>query len=961
MGCWKEELSKFVRDNPVPNSQANGERKEMVRALVGAPDTPELWLNYLDFEEKLRDKSSAANGLHTTTSIGANTATGRTTNTVVRTMTVERLYRSAYGLVKDKSSEAAWTMGIRLGRIRWERDDDEGRQHFEALQWNCPQYLPMYREWAKLEYHSGNKSKALKVFRRVVKAGAKLTSELEHLKQQMEDDTLMTDMGTSGQENTSSKMEIQPAPATTNKQGNDSPQMDFSEQTGNDRSENRENQGTSMDFAFSTPQANVSFRNAGGGSSVPKSTPATKYGPPLRRIAYSSSSSSSGSSISGASDVKNGQKRKERDSAEDVDVSQAAVHSKKPARCLPEKGDSTIQQVPSTLGVSLESTQVSFPKTLLDRRPLQDSSLGQNLAEGSTISKEFPGGNQPTEKCQTEGTGLPKNKVKGSNVISQLPTIPEEDREKSTSPKPQNRNSSVQVEIELEKGGRGGGKENDRAEKKPPLKEIDRRNDGADRGVSMPPPTETGGGMKELDPRTLRPERREGSMTHASRASSNASGDVKKTQSSRSSGQSSKEHIMLTGTPKENDTMVVVRGRVYEKLGALGKGGSSRVFKVRLVDRARKGVATHNLTFALKRCEIGTSNKDIAQGYKAEVDILRKLMGKPGILQLKDWQIWEGPGIIFMLLEEGETDLQRLLASHVQQRQSFGYTSPDWLFIRMRWAEMLEAVRVLHDARVIHSDLKPANFLMVKGHLKLIDFGIARPMANDSTAIFRETLIGTVSYMAPEALQSGNPNWTAQPDSQKVSRPSDIWSLGIILYQMVYGTTPFQSVSGSKKMTAILDEKWEIPFPSADVDCVDVMRRCLTRDPSKRITMEELMSHPFVNLNQKREKSVVQSEGAMPSPLGKEKLRMALEQVFGKSAELSTMSQTLLGVLKKENVGLTELSSEPNPRSVEERSTMALTTGCPNEIEGNHGKPSTGQNCMKNDVAKEKENRGNPP
>ena len=65
---------------------------------------------------------------------------------------------------------------------------------------------------------------------------------------------------------------------------------------------------------------------------------------------------------------------------------------------------------------------------------------------------------------------------------------------------------------------------------------------------------------------------------------------------------------------------------------------------------------------------------------------------------------------------------------------------------------MLQAVQTIHDQRIVHSDLKPANFLLVEGTLKLIDFGIASAIQNDATSVMRENQIGTVNYMSPEAL-----------------------------------------------------------------------------------------------------------------------------------------------------------------------------------------------------------------
>ena len=78
-------------------------------------------------------------------------------------------------------------------------------------------------------------------------------------------------------------------------------------------------------------------------------------------------------------------------------------------------------------------------------------------------------------------------------------------------------------------------------------------------------------------------------------------------------------------------------------------------------------------------------------------------------------------------------------------------------FIRLTWRQMLSAVDCIHNHRIIHGDLKPANFLFVKGALKLIDFGIAKAIQGDDTNnIYRESQIGTLNYMSPESILDTN-------------------------------------------------------------------------------------------------------------------------------------------------------------------------------------------------------------
>lgn len=97
-----------------------------------------------------------------------------------------------------------------------------------------------------------------------------------------------------------------------------------------------------------------------------------------------------------------------------------------------------------------------------------------------------------------------------------------------------------------------------------------------------------------------------------------------------------------------------------------------------------------------------------------------------------------------MVMELGESDLNKVLKSYqsdIPLSKIISY-----------WYQMLKAVEYIHSHGVIHSDLKPANFLLVNGRLKLIDFGIASNISADSTSIIKFSQTGTLNYISPEAL-----------------------------------------------------------------------------------------------------------------------------------------------------------------------------------------------------------------
>ena len=299
--------------------------------------------------------------------------------------------------------------------------------------------------------------------------------------------------------------------------------------------------------------------------------------------------------------------------------------------------------------------------------------------------------------------------------------------------------------------------------------------------------------------------------------------------------------------PREDDASVLVRGTRYAKLECVGRGGSSKVFKV---------MAPSRKIYALKRIRLSGRDAEAAQGFVDEIGLLTRLRGEPGIVRLVDAEVVPSAKLIFVVLEYGDIDLARLLAKQQKAAAAANQASgrpaaPDGVFIRLYWRQMLDAVATIHAARIVHSDLKPANFLVVEGALKLIDFGIAKAIGADTTSIARESQVGTLNYMSPEAVLGGGPGPAGADGSvaapARVGRASDVWSLGCILYQMAYGATPFAHLPFVAKLHAVTDPSHEISYPPlADAALADCIRRCLVRDASRRATLEELLAHPFL-------------------------------------------------------------------------------------------------------------------
>ena len=298
---------------------------------------------------------------------------------------------------------------------------------------------------------------------------------------------------------------------------------------------------------------------------------------------------------------------------------------------------------------------------------------------------------------------------------------------------------------------------------------------------------------------------------------------------------------------------VTVDGATYAKLALVGRGGSSKVFRV---------LSSDGRVLALKRIKLKeTEIEHSFAGYANEITLLRRLAGKPGIVRLFAADISKDTGSIHMVMEAGEADLATVLT---RTRNEKGYC--DGNFARLAWQQMLEAVQTIHEERIVHGDLKPANFLFVQGRLKLIDFGIARAIKNDTTNIYRDTQIGTLNYMSPEAIRdsgAGAHKDGKRRPSMRVGRASDVWSLGCILYQMVYGKTPFGDLHLYAKLQAITDARHKIATPTkgalATPDALDCVRGCLERNPAERLQIggdNGLLTHAFLDPRATRVTSV---------------------------------------------------------------------------------------------------------
>ncbi|EDW68213.2 dual specificity protein kinase TTK [Drosophila virilis] len=288
---------------------------------------------------------------------------------------------------------------------------------------------------------------------------------------------------------------------------------------------------------------------------------------------------------------------------------------------------------------------------------------------------------------------------------------------------------------------------------------------------------------------------------------------------------------------KSNSNVLQIKNHEYVIVKKLGCGGSSSVYLARRKDTGQE--------FALKVVDL-QADPVVVQGYLNETKLLEKLQGNVCVVSLYDYQLLRQESKLYMVMEKGDCDLNKIL-------QGFTTNLPLYNLMNILY-QMLQAVNYIHQNGVIHSDLKPANFLMVNGRLKLIDFGIASNISVDSTSIIKFSQAGTFNYISPEALtdiSSGtSPMRGSNQPKIKISTKSDVWSLGCILYLLLYQKTPFGHIRNiNAKMSAIANPSSSIEYPAIPIYyplmLVHMVKHCLQLNPKKRPSCVELLQYPF--------------------------------------------------------------------------------------------------------------------
>ncbi|KAH1243151.1 CDPK-related protein kinase [Glycine max] len=217
------------------------------------------------------------------------------------------------------------------------------------------------------------------------------------------------------------------------------------------------------------------------------------------------------------------------------------------------------------------------------------------------------------------------------------------------------------------------------------------------------------------------------------------------------------------------------------------------------------------------------------EDVRREVKILRALNGHSNLIQFYDaFEDQDNVYIVMELCEGGEL-LDMILS------RGGKYSEDDAKAVMV---QILNVVAFCHLQGVVHRDLKPENFLYAKkdesSELKAIDFGLSDFVRPDERL---NDIVGSAYYVAPEVLH------------RSYSTEADVWSIGVIAYILLCGSRPFWARTESGIFRAVLkaDPSFdETPWPSLSLEAKDFVKRLLNKDPRKRISAAQALSHPWI-------------------------------------------------------------------------------------------------------------------
>jgi eukaryotic-like serine/threonine-protein kinase len=290
-----------------------------------------------------------------------------------------------------------------------------------------------------------------------------------------------------------------------------------------------------------------------------------------------------------------------------------------------------------------------------------------------------------------------------------------------------------------------------------------------------------------------------------------------------------------------SDEETVQRIGDYEILGVLGAGGMGKVYKVR-------NVLTERVEAMKILLPDLAGQKDLANRFLREIKLLAGL-SHPNIASLRTALTVGNQLVMIMELVEGVTLAARLEQGALPPTDAVNYIS-----------QVLVALSYAHREHIIHRDIKPANMMLTpQGIVKLMDFGIARP-AEDRSLTMTGTTLGSLYYMSPEQIRG-----------ETIDARSDLYSVGVSLYELVTGRRPFQASANYSIMAAHLQQAPQPPAelqPGLPAALNEVILMALAKEPGRRFQSAEAFRNALKSIGESSTSPTQEVVSAAPPVAG---------------------------------------------------------------------------------------------